>query len=674
MQQTAQLPGGTTSALARVFGYDGDNQILGRTDGTVDASTGAFTALSGATTANPDALAPQHYVYAEGHPVATLSEAGAIQTRDGLTPYSDPQSVGSYTVQAGDTLQGIAQSVYGNSSLWYVIADANAISLDGSGNAINLVAGTTLKLPAVRNSQNSSQTFTPYNPLKLIGSTTPALAALPPPPPQHCNDLTTLIVVAVTIAVTVYTAGAAAEELGAVAASGSGSAGAIGAAALTGGTLTAAGGATLGLGTDLLAAGIGGLAGSVAGQLAGQALGDGAGFSLREALGAGLGSALTAGAGSLIGGGQSVAELAKARDYSQIAALGAAGSLDSLAGNRLVGEPSAFSWASVAAASLSSTLTAGLHLPTLLDQGVLKGSPAFWQNALGGVVNGELGAGIGRALGASGEPGLGTIVADAFGNALANRFEQGLNTASSTDQGIPVSNTDIRQQIKQDSQINTSLDVSNLSFPLAPLSFSGVSGGTATAASTSASRPADPPAIALPPSGSIPVLPTIVVTPSGSFVKATPQQEALYAYYSGMEQQDQQNRLEQVQVNAEIVAERQHQQQITERIAAIEHAQFAMLGEGLIGAGKAVVNFIPQALNGTLPMARTGLELYGALNGGPLDLLNDPAVASIPTPAADAGLRQRGPGRSRRCGGDVAQRRQPGRPGRLRGAQAGDGL
>ena len=129
-------------------------------------------ARASATTANPDALAPQHYVYAEGHPVATLSEAGAIQTRDGLTPYSDPQSVGSYTVQAGDTLQGIAQSVYGNSSLWYVIADANAISLDGSGNAINLVAGTTLKLPAVRNSQNSSQTFDPYNPLQRIGSTT----------------------------------------------------------------------------------------------------------------------------------------------------------------------------------------------------------------------------------------------------------------------------------------------------------------------------------------------------------------------------------------------------------------------------------------------------------------------------------------------------------------------
>ncbi|WP_176167915.1 LysM peptidoglycan-binding domain-containing protein [Luteibacter sp. 22Crub2.1] len=33
-------------------------------------------------------------------------------------------------VQTGDTLKSIAQSVYGNASLWYVIAQANAISGD----------------------------------------------------------------------------------------------------------------------------------------------------------------------------------------------------------------------------------------------------------------------------------------------------------------------------------------------------------------------------------------------------------------------------------------------------------------------------------------------------------------------------------------------------------------
>ncbi len=137
VQQTEQL-GTTVSSTTRVFSYDGGGQILSRTDGTVDPTTQAFTALSGATTANPDAMAPQHYVYAEGQSVASLSEAGLLQTSDGLTPYSDPQSSGSYTVQAGDTLQSIAQTVYGKASLWYVIADANAISLDSSGNAINL--------------------------------------------------------------------------------------------------------------------------------------------------------------------------------------------------------------------------------------------------------------------------------------------------------------------------------------------------------------------------------------------------------------------------------------------------------------------------------------------------------------------------------------------------------
>ena len=78
MQQTAQLPGGTTSALARVFGYDGDNQILGRTDGTV-SGTGAsatFTALSGSTATNPDALAPQHYVKVAAMTDEYLAAAG----------------------------------------------------------------------------------------------------------------------------------------------------------------------------------------------------------------------------------------------------------------------------------------------------------------------------------------------------------------------------------------------------------------------------------------------------------------------------------------------------------------------------------------------------------------------------------------------------------------------
>ena len=64
MQQTEQLSSGTVSSTTRVYSYDGGGQILGRTDGTVSGtgSSATFTALAGGTTANPDALAPQHYV------------------------------------------------------------------------------------------------------------------------------------------------------------------------------------------------------------------------------------------------------------------------------------------------------------------------------------------------------------------------------------------------------------------------------------------------------------------------------------------------------------------------------------------------------------------------------------------------------------------------------------
>ena len=423
VQQTEQLPGGTVSSTTRVFSYDGDGQILSRTDGTVSGTgtSATFTALSGATTANPDALAPQHYVYAEGHSIAGLSEAGTIQTRDGLTPYSDPQGSGSYTVQAGDTLQSIAQTVYGNASLWYVIADANAISLDSSGNAINLVAGTTLKLPAVSNQQNSSQTFTPYNPLKLIGSTTPALAYIPPPPSQHCNDLTTLIVVAVTVVAAVYTAGAAAEALGAegVAGSTATGVGAIGAAATTGGTLTAGVGETMALGslgTDLVAAGVGGFAGSVAGQLTGQALGDGAGFSLREALAGGLTGLASAGLGDLAGGNNLYQSIARG-DIGNAVLQGGATDLAGMAANRVVGLPGAFSWASVAAASLAAGLSADLA-PTVLGDLSLTANTVPGDLAQG-LTSGVIGRNVDLAFGQA-APGYGTLAADAFGNAIGN--------------------------------------------------------------------------------------------------------------------------------------------------------------------------------------------------------------------------------------------------------------
>lgn len=51
-------------------------------------------------------------------------------------------ATGSYPVQAGDTLKGIAQAAYGDSSLWYLIADANGLSGDS-----DLRIGQVLNIP-----------------------------------------------------------------------------------------------------------------------------------------------------------------------------------------------------------------------------------------------------------------------------------------------------------------------------------------------------------------------------------------------------------------------------------------------------------------------------------------------------------------------------------------------
>ncbi|MHB1059898.1 MAG: LysM peptidoglycan-binding domain-containing protein, partial [Rhodanobacter sp.] len=118
-------------------------------------------------------------------------------------------------VQAGDTLQSIAQAEYGDASLWYVIAQANALGSDS-----DLAIGQRLTIPQVTTNSNTATTFKPYDPSSIVGSTTPNLPTIAPPPPpssQHCKALSEIIAIAVTVIVTYYSgnpgAGAAAGNL-----------------------------------------------------------------------------------------------------------------------------------------------------------------------------------------------------------------------------------------------------------------------------------------------------------------------------------------------------------------------------------------------------------------------------------------------------------------------------
>lgn len=103
---------------------------------------------------------------------------------------------GHYTVSSGDTLQGIAQSVYGDASLRYVIADANGLSSDA-----DMQVGQSLTIPnKTAGLHNNSGTYQPYDAGAVKGSTAPTLHVQPPPPPGQnggCGTLGTILVIGI---------------------------------------------------------------------------------------------------------------------------------------------------------------------------------------------------------------------------------------------------------------------------------------------------------------------------------------------------------------------------------------------------------------------------------------------------------------------------------------------
>lgn len=171
----------------------------------------------------------------------------AYQAIDAAHPGSGP---GSYRVQPGDTLQGIAQGAYGDAGLWYLIADANGLSGNG-----DLVAGQLVSLPStVGTVHNNAGTFKPYNAANIVGDTSPYTIA-PSAGSNNCAQIGIIIAaVLVAVVVAVATAGAATAAIGA-------------AAAAIGGTVATAAASTAG--TLVIAAGAGAMAG-VASSLASQ--------------------------------------------------------------------------------------------------------------------------------------------------------------------------------------------------------------------------------------------------------------------------------------------------------------------------------------------------------------------------------------------------------------------
>ena len=246
-------------------------------------------------------------------------------------------ATGQYPVQSGDTLESIALSAYGDSSLWYLIADANGLSGDG-----DLRVGQIINIPTkVNGVHNNASTVTPYDASKIVGSTTPSL---PAPQPKHgCGILGTIIMVIVAAVVTYFTLGAATGAvLAAFAAVGATGAVAAAAAVVVGAAIT-------------------GALASIASQAVGDAIGQTKGFSWKEVGMSALTEVVTVGLGGAgaaadgVGGAASSGVTSEAASsFGEAVFRGAVSNAVTQEAAKVVGLQKNFSWRQVAGAGIGA--------------------------------------------------------------------------------------------------------------------------------------------------------------------------------------------------------------------------------------------------------------------------------------------------------------------------------
>jgi hypothetical protein len=213
---------------------------------------------------------------------------------DGTLPELPQDHLGAYTLQAGDTLEGIALQVYGDASLWYVIADANGLSERSAraGSSASMMVGKRLNLPSVAaNQHHTSNTHKVLNSTHMLGNTnatTPLPLAPPPIPHKEKNRIWAKIAVGMLAAVAVLaTAGAIGILAGGLSTAG-GSIFTIGASVLGGSAFST-------MGSTLSAGFASGFLGGIASQGIAKAFGLQESMDLKGALLSGLATAATAG-------------------------------------------------------------------------------------------------------------------------------------------------------------------------------------------------------------------------------------------------------------------------------------------------------------------------------------------------------------------------------------------
>lgn len=265
-----------------------------------------------------------------------------------MNSYFQGSQAGGYTVQPGDTLQGIAANLWGDGSLWYKLAEVNGLSANSP-----LTEGTSLIVPAgvIRNT-NSATTFKPYDPADILGNVNPTTA--PKPKKNKCGGFGQLLTVVIAIVVTAWTAGALTGALGAMATGVN--AGGVLAAAWTGGATALAGGTVLGSGLALTSAGsvVVGALGAAAGSIASQAFAVATGIQDKFSWNA----VALAGISGGVGGAGNLGVQGKA--WWSVGARAMVQSVASQGIGVMTGLQRKFSWTAVASAGVGAAAASGI--------------------------------------------------------------------------------------------------------------------------------------------------------------------------------------------------------------------------------------------------------------------------------------------------------------------------
>jgi len=256
----------------------------------------------------------------------------------------------TYVVMQNDTLQSIAQKLWGDSNLWYKLATANGLTGSEA-----LAVGQVLEVPqGVRTSRNAADTFKPYDPNTALGNNLPTDFAPPPPRGNGCGVLGQILLMAIAVAVTIATHGAFAKMAAAVFHLTTGAAAVVG-GAITG-VVSSLASQTVGVVTGLQskfswgAVAMAGIGGAVGGALSpngafgntGLFGAEGAGGSFTKGvLGIAVRSdAIRAGLTSMVGnvatqGIEVATGLQHKFDWAGVAAAGAGGAIGNLVGGQL---------------------------------------------------------------------------------------------------------------------------------------------------------------------------------------------------------------------------------------------------------------------------------------------------------------------------------------------------